>query len=522
MYQIPQLRGDEKVKYLRKSRADDPLLTVEEVLANHEQELDEWVANNQAEGGPIPQENTFKEVVSGETIEGRPKMRELLRLIENPKIKAIVCKEPSRLSRGDLMDIGYLVKILRYTGTYVFTPRGSYDLRDDRDREQFERELMRGNDYLEYQKKILKDGKLLAVKNGNYIGKDAPYGYRKISYKEGRRTCNTLEPHPEEAPVVKRIFDLYRSGLGSLHICEQLDAEHVPTRSGEPWSHNTVLRIINNEHYLGMVRWNYSQHVRRVEGGEIKTSRMTAEDYLLFDGKHPAIISREEWDEAHAIKGKISRKRTTYEYKNPLASILYCSCGKPMQYKEPKSKGVQYSASRFICGNLRHGKCGSAKVGDVMEEVKQVLRDCIDDFAIRIDQGVDNSAEVHRQMVERLEHRLAALQDLEVRQWDEKTRGGMPDHVFERLNAKTVAEIAEVNQALCEAKDAAPVHVDLREKLSTFRAVLDLLNDPDAPVKELNLLLHTCIERIDYSRPPLKRGKGVENAPFSLHFSLRV
>ena len=134
MYIIPQLRGDEKVIYLRKSIKDDPLLTGEEVVAKHKQEIDEWLEHNQAEGGTVPEANIYKEVVSGETIEDRPEMMRLLRTIESPKIKAIVCKEPSRLSRGDLMDIGYLVKILRYTGTLVLTLRGSYDLRDDRDR----------------------------------------------------------------------------------------------------------------------------------------------------------------------------------------------------------------------------------------------------------------------------------------------------------------------------------------------------------------------------------------------------
>lgn len=508
--------------YLRKSRSDDPLASVEEVLEKHQQMLDDWMALNMPDGGKVPMENRYMEVVSGETLSGRPWMQKLLRTVESPDVKAVLCKEPSRLSRGRLKDIGYIVEVLMYTKTLVLTPSGCYDLQDDRDREQFERELMRGNDYLEYQKKILKDGKLLAVKNGNYIGKDAPYGYRKISYKDGRHTCNTLEPHPEEAPVVKRIFDLYRSGLGSIHICEQLEAEHIPTRSGKPWSHNTVLRIINNEHNLGKVRWNYSQHVHRVEGGEIKTSRMTAEDYLLFEGKHPAIISQEEWDEVHAMKGKISRKRTSYEFKNPLASILYCSCGRPMQYKEPKKNGKQYAASRFLCGDMRHAKCGSAIAQDVIDDVRQVLQDCIEDFALRIDEGVDNSAEVHRQLVERLEHRLEDLEELEVKQWDEKTRGGMPDHVFEKLNAKTVAELGEVRQALCEAKDSAPVHVDLQEKLLTFRTALELLDDPDAPVKDVNQLLHACIERIDYSRPPLKRGRGVVNEPYTLHFSLRV
>jgi hypothetical protein len=68
MYLIPLLRGDEKAKYLRKSQTDDPLLSVEEVLAKHEQMLDEWVEKNQPDGGPVPEENTFREIVSGETI----------------------------------------------------------------------------------------------------------------------------------------------------------------------------------------------------------------------------------------------------------------------------------------------------------------------------------------------------------------------------------------------------------------------------------------------------------------------
>ena len=169
MYIIPQFKGEEKVKYLRKSQADDPLLSVEEILAKHEQMLDEWVERFQPDGGPIPERNTFREVVSGETIAARPAMKELLRLIESPKIKAVLITEPSRLTRGDLEDIGYLVKILRYTNTIVITLNYAFDLNDERDRDQFERELMRGNEYLEYTKKIRLNGRIASVKNGNFM-----------------------------------------------------------------------------------------------------------------------------------------------------------------------------------------------------------------------------------------------------------------------------------------------------------------------------------------------------------------
>lgn len=524
MYIIPQLKGSEKVLYLRKSRSDDPLASVEEVLAKHEQMLDEWVEQNQPEGGPIPEANRFREVVSGETLESRPQMQELMRLIEDPKIKAIVCKEPSRLSRGDLQDIGYLVKILRYSNTIVMTLRETYDLRDDRDREQFERELMRGNDYLQYQRKIMMDGKLLAVKNGCYIGPSAPYGYKKVTYKEGKNTCHTLEPHPEEAPVVKHIFDLYLHGLGTLRICEALDAEHMETRKGGRWSPETILTILENVHYLGKVRWNYRPTSRKVEDGEIKTLRAIADECLIFEGRHEAIIDQETWDAVQKIKGRLPRNKRGSELKNPLSRILRCSCGRAMTYKQIKRGGVLAGAPRFMCGDTRCLKSGSALASEVLDEVSRVLQECIDDFELRIKKGADDSAKLHKELIERLEKKLEDLRELEIKQWDEKTKGGMPDHVFERLNGKTVAEIAEVTQALCEAKNSAPIHVDLHEKVYTFKAALELLNDPDAPVKEQNKLLQACIEKIVYSRPRLAANAPtkVNPEPFRLDFTLRV
>lgn len=524
MYLIPQLRGDEKVIYSRKSRADDQLATVEEVLAKHERMLDEWVELNQAEGGPIPEENRFREVVSGETLDSRPEMQRLLRMIESPKIRAVVCVEPQRLSRGDYEDIGRLVKLLRYTNTLVMTPQYTYDLRDERDRDIFERELKRGNEFLEYTKKIMQNGKLLAVKSGQYIGTVPPFGYKKVIYKDGRKTCRTLEPLPEEAEIVKRVFELYRGGVGSTGICEALEREHARAPQGKNWSPTTISNILFNVHYLGKVRWNYRQKAMSIEDGQLKRQRLLADDYLVFEGLHPAIIDQELWDAVHEIKGKLPRNNIEKEMRNPLAKILYCSCGKAMAYKQNRHRGKNVGLPRLGCSYVRCKENGSAIMQEILDEVAAVLREGVEEFEVRIEQGADNSAEIHRQLVERLEKRLAELQELEVKQWDEKTKGGMPDHVFQQLNARTVAEIEDVTQALCEARDATPQHVDLRDKIATFRAALELLDDPDAPVKELNRLLQACIERIDYSRPRPEKigGKKGNESPFRLEFTLRV
>lgn len=524
MYILPDLKGKEIIMYLRKSRSDDPLLSVEEVLSKHEQMLDDWVANSAAVRDLVPGDNRLREVVSGETLSSRPRVQELLRRVESPSIKAVLIKEPSRLSRGSLKEIGHIVEILRYSKTLVITPQYTYDLNDDRDRELFERELMRGNEYLEYTKKILQDGKLLAAKSGQYIGQRPPYGYKKISYKDGRKTCRTLEPVPEEVEIVNRIFELYRSGVGSTGICEILEREHARPPRGKNWSPTTISNILFNVHYLGKVRWNYRKKSLSIEDGEVRRRRLLAEDYLVFEGLHDPIIEQELWDAVHEIKGKIPKHHTDKQMKNPLAKILYCSCGKAMAYKQNRHKGQNVGLPRLGCSYVRCRENGSAILQEILDEIAVVLREGIEEFEMRIEQGSDNSAEIHRQLIQRLEKKLVELEELEVKQWDEKTRGGMPDHVFHKLNAQTVAEIEGVTQALCEAKSAEPEHVDLQDKIITFRAALELLNDPDAPVKELNRLLQACIERIEYSRPrPAKKGGKQGNPePFRLDITLRV
>ena len=73
------IKPEEILIYLRKSRADDPMLSVEEVLSKHEAFLDEWAHTNLS--APIPEENRFKEVVSGESIADRPEFQKVLKLI---------------------------------------------------------------------------------------------------------------------------------------------------------------------------------------------------------------------------------------------------------------------------------------------------------------------------------------------------------------------------------------------------------------------------------------------------------
>lgn len=520
MYEVPKIKADEIIIYLRKSRADDPLETVEETLAKHEREIDAFLLRSQ--GLTVPEELRLREVVSGESLDSRPEMLRLLRMVEDPKIKAVAVVEPERLSRGDYEDIGRLVRILRYTGTLIITPQFTYDLQDERDRGMFVKDLEKGNFYYEYSRKIMRRGREISVSLGHFIAPTAPYGYKKISYKEGNKKVHTLEPHPEEATAVKMIFEMYTQGYGAVAICDRLEEEHFRPRYSKTWKTHTITSMLKNPHYIGKVVWDKRVNVRTIEEGRTKISRPQSEDYKLYDGLHPALIDQETWDKAQTMRAMTppSNKRQV-ELRNPLAGLLRCTCGRMMCWKQVRRRGVVLGVPRFMCGDMRCRASRSAEVSEVMADVVMMLKEAIEEFEIRIEKKEDDSVKKHEQKIARLEKRLEELKALEVKQWDEKTKGGMPGHVFAKLNEQTVKDIEDTSQALEVARRSAPKAVDYQERVTTFRAALELIQDPDAPVKEQNRLLKLCIDNIIYSRPHIKTGPG-QKPPFHLEYTLRV
>ena len=255
--EYPVFYNYETLEYDRKSRLDDPYLSVEEVLEKHERMINEYAERYLS--GPIPEENKYKEIGSGESINDRPEMVRLLKAIESPKIKAIIVIDVQRLSRGDLEDAGRLIRLLRYTNTFVITPGKIYDLRDEYDRDAFERELKRGNEYLNYFKKISLRGKLDSVREGNYIGSVPPYGFNRIIKENGKKVCHTLEERKDQADIVRLVFEWYCNGdIGVTAICRRLEAMGVKTPGGgNVWRPPMIFTMLENIHYIGCVRWNW-------------------------------------------------------------------------------------------------------------------------------------------------------------------------------------------------------------------------------------------------------------------------
>lgn len=254
-------------------------------------------------------------------------------------------------------------------------------------------------------------GRLLSVQQGNYIGSKPPYGYDKITIPDGKRKCPTLKINEHEANIVRMIFDMYVNKLmGETKIARHLDELKIQPPKGDFWSPPSIKEMLKNIHYIGKVKWNWRKIVQIIEDGEVVKTRPKSniDEFLIFDGKHDAIITEEMFNAALARSGKSPRVQYFNTLKNPFAGILFCECGHAMSHRADKQKGKE-KQPRLLCQNQVHCKTSSCYLQEMVDIVCETLENAISDFEIRIKNDNSDSIKLHADLIKQLEKRQEDL-----------------------------------------------------------------------------------------------------------------
>ena len=323
---------DEYGLYLRKSRAD---IEAEargegETLARHERNLLELAYKM---GINIKPENIFREIVSGESIEHRPVIQEVLQLVEDRKFKGIFVMEIERLARGDTVDQGIIAQTFKYSGTKIITPTKIYDPNNEFDEEYFEFGLFMSRREYKTINRRQQSGRMDSAREGKFIGNIPPYGYlrRKLEKEKGY----TLEPHPEQAPVIKMIFDMYvNQGMGTSMIANKLNELGIPTAKNSVWVVATINGIIRNPVYYGLIAVKKRPQIKARSKGVVTKTRPRVESnkWVTGEGLHEPLVSKETWDKAQEIlQGRSHTPAPAGVIASSLAGLVRCEmCGRLM------------------------------------------------------------------------------------------------------------------------------------------------------------------------------------------------
>lgn len=309
--------------YLRKSRLD---LEAEkqgsgDTLARHKKILQELAASRNHEIRTI-----YAEVVSGDSISARPEMQRLLSDVTAGMWTGVYTMEADRLARGDTSDQGTVAKAFKFSNTIILTPMKTYDPRIEADEEFFEFNLFMSRREYKIINRRLQRGRIASASDGNYVGGQVPYGYRKA----WSGIYPTLEIDDQEAEIVRFIYQKYCNNETAYSIARQLNQMGVPSKKGGAWRQETLRGILSNPVYIGMIRWKNRIGVKTIENNTERHRVYGGDETIVVPGKHPAIIDNDTFQRAQTImKARYMwpvNDRSTL--KNPFAKIAKCGlCG---------------------------------------------------------------------------------------------------------------------------------------------------------------------------------------------------
>ena len=368
--------------YLRKSRADMELEKLKkfDTLKQHEKFL-----KDRANQLGIKIRKIYREVVSGESIQERPEMQEVLKNVETGTIDGILVVEVERLTRGDAKDQGTVTQAFKYSNTKIITLNKIYDPNSDEDEEYFECGLFMSRREYKTINRRMQRARIANVLDGKYCASEPPFGYKKVRVKYGKGY--TLEPVSEEAEIVKEMYQKRADGMGYDIICNWLNTLDFKPKKSDVWTPATIKGMLSNPIYIGKIRWNSNKQKKILINGQIikKRKKGNNEDLILVEGLHPAIISNELFDIVQGIKpNKASTKHNT-ELQNPLATLVKCAdCGRSMQRRpyydnkkqEPKLRRKYDIDKEKLRLCLREHK-GEYSLRDIATALK-VRKHCVD------------------------------------------------------------------------------------------------------------------------------------------------
>jgi DNA invertase Pin-like site-specific DNA recombinase len=137
---------------------------------------------------------------------------------------------------------------------------------------------------------------------------------------------NSYVLDPDQAEVVKFIFESYTSGMQVKRICSSLNSNGVPTFWDTKWSRILIRNIVRNCFYTGQVelqRYFVEDHIEkkiRLNTGELSR--------FIVHNHHPAIISTELFQKAQAVLESRSPKNRVQAVITPFSGKITCgSCG---------------------------------------------------------------------------------------------------------------------------------------------------------------------------------------------------
>lgn len=319
-----------------------------------------------------------------------------------------------------------------------------------------------------------------------------PLGYKIVTHREPPVIV------PEEAEIVKLIFEKYANeNLGIFEIARLLNMHNFKTSHGKEFERRSIEYILQNPTYCGMIRWNRTIN----ESNEIRPES----EWIVTDGEHPAIISKELFDKAQERYKREYRPRgarPVSTYKHWLSGVVKCpTCGRTMTANTIRNNTRVYS--HFRCYGYTKGKCmannsiSSIKLEPaVLESIKTVLDNGKITYR-KIEAKTDDTVDLKTILEDQIKKFDVKLQRIK-----EAYMNGIDTMEEYKENKQAVQEekqhlekqLSEIKEEKSNSKD------DDEDMLLRVKNVYDILSSDSVDATTKNDVLRSVVEKIIYEK----------------------
>ena len=431
----------------------------------------------------------------------RPDWQRLISQVEEGRIGTIIVKDMSRLGR-DYLKVGYYTEVL-FPGSDIrfIAINNNVDSANQQDSD-FTPFLNIINEW--YAKDTSK--KIRAVfkskgQSGKPLCTNPPYGYIKDPVDKTRWIVDE-----EAAKVVREAFHLCMQGYGPSQIAKEFTRRrimnptaharkngiNIPDNRGHDddyvWRGSTIVHMLSRQEYLGHTV-NFKTYRKSYK--QKKQMKNDPSEWMIFKNTHEAIIEESVFEVVQRIRD--GRRRLTPMGEMPLLSgMIFCAdCGNKMY--QVRGRGWEHEKEYFVCATYRKikGGCSSHQIRNVVVEellldgirrVTAFARNFEEEFVEMVTKKtrseLDKSMRDSRRELEQAQARIAKLDEIIQRLYEDNIEGKISDERFAKMTANYEAEqqvlekrVMELKSIMTEEKESA-LNVD--HFLSLVRKYTDI------------------------------------------------
>jgi DNA invertase Pin-like site-specific DNA recombinase len=460
----------------------------------------------------------------------RPDWQRLISLVEEGRIGTIIVKDMSRLGR-DYLKVGYYTEVL-FPGSDIrfIAINNNVDSANQQDSD-FTPFLNIINEW--YAKDTSK--KIRAVfkskgQSGKPLCTNPPYGYIKDPEDKTRWIVDE-----EAAEVVREAFRLCMQGYGPSQIAKEFTRRrimnptaharkngiNIPDNRGHDddyvWRGSTIVHMLSRQEYLGHTV-NFKTYRKSYK--QKKQMKNDPSEWMIFKNTHEAIIEESVFEVVQRIRD--GRRRLTPMGEMPLLSgMMFCAdCGNKMY--QVRGRGWEHEKEYFVCATYRKikGGCSSHQIRNaVVEEllldgirrVTAFARDCEDEFMEMVTKKtrseLDKSMRDSRRELEQAQARIAKLDEIIQRLYEDNIEGKISDERFAKMTANYEAEQQTLEKRVTELKSIMTEEKESALNVDHFLTLVRKYTD----IKELTAeIIREFVEKIFVYKPERIDGRRVQ------------